>query len=166
MAKRLAEARDEHNVAPQDVEEVTVTIHPQYLDVCNIWEPATGLEAKFSYRLTTALCLYGYKTASLDTYTDEICREPALVALRNRVKVATDDSMTSTAARVDVTAGNGNTTSIDHDIATPLPLEKRQARVMEKAKTLIGAQADNVHSKVAMMETSNKPFKLTDFLND
>ena len=109
----LAEARDEHNVAPQDVAEVTVTIHPQYLDVCNIWEPATGLEAKFSYRLTTALCLYGYKTASLDTYTDEICREPALVALRNRVKVATDDSMTSTAARVDVTAGNGNTTSID-----------------------------------------------------
>ena len=32
-------------------EAVTLTVHPRFLRVCNIEQPATGLEAKFSFRL-------------------------------------------------------------------------------------------------------------------
>ncbi len=47
----LIEAREGHCLKPKDVQAVTLTVHPSYLSVCNIEQPLTGLEAKFSYRL-------------------------------------------------------------------------------------------------------------------
>ncbi len=46
--------------------------------------------AKFSYRLTSAMALAGRDTGALDAFTDEACAEPALMALRDRVRVEAD----------------------------------------------------------------------------
>lgn len=43
-----------HKIEPSNVTGIEITVHPRWLSVCNIEKPETGLEAKFSYRLTAA----------------------------------------------------------------------------------------------------------------
>ncbi len=122
---------------PQAVEVVEITTHPRWLSVCNIAKPRTGLEAKFSYRLTAAMALAGRDTAALATFSDAACADPDLLRLRDRVIVATDDSLPETAARVRVGSG-GRTHEAAHDLNAPMTLDTRRDRLLAKAAALVG----------------------------
>lgn len=50
--------------------------------MCNIAEPRSGLEAKFSLRFNAALALHGENTADIATYGDAIVLRPELEAIR------------------------------------------------------------------------------------
>jgi 2-methylcitrate dehydratase PrpD len=123
--------------APERITDVTVSTHPRWLTVCNLSAPSTGLEAKFSYRMVCALALLGYDTAALDTYSDALCADPQVVALRHRVTVRSDVGLSETEARVTVTAGD--TLEGHFDLDAPLSLEDRTARLRAKAAALLGS---------------------------
>jgi len=72
---------------PDDVDSVILNVDKGHFSVCNIQEPKTGLEAKFSLRFTAAMILHGIDTANITGYTDELTRDPALVATRDKVSV-------------------------------------------------------------------------------
>jgi 2-methylcitrate dehydratase PrpD len=92
-----------HRIAPDDVRDVELTVNEGHFGVCNIQEPRTGLEAKFSLRFTAAMALSGRDTSGIETYTDALAREPALVALRDKVRVvAWPTAKAETRARVRV----------------------------------------------------------------
>src|SRR6266849_2069867 len=78
-ARRL---REEHGLDPQAIESVVVTVAPSLLGVCNIADPRTGLEGKFSLRATTALALLGEDTGAVATYSDAKMSAPSVVRLR------------------------------------------------------------------------------------
>lgn len=137
----LHAARREHMLTAEDVEAVELTVNPRWLKVCNIMEPQTGLEAKFSYRLTAAMALSGRDTGALSTYSDEICREPAMTALRDRVTVSTDDRLTDTATHVVIRTASGSTIEVSHELQRPMPYGQREAKVRSKAASLLGSQA-------------------------
>lgn len=133
-AARTIRARD--RVSGDRVESVEVTVAPALLGVCNIQEPATGLEGKFSLRATTALALLGSDTAELATYSDTTMRDPALVRLRDRIRIVTDPALGTTRARVSVAAAGGRFTA-DADTGTPAPdLSAQRARLREKFDAL------------------------------
>ena len=71
---------------------------PGVLDVCNIPEPRTGLEGKFSLRATAAMGLLGDDTGAISTYTDERVKRPELVRLRDRVSVVADGGLENAVA--------------------------------------------------------------------
>lgn len=77
-----------------------VHTHPRWLAVCNQPSPATGLAAKFSFRMTAAMALAGVETAALDSYTAETCARPDLVALRDRIEVHGDAALSDTEVRI------------------------------------------------------------------
>ena len=79
---------ERHDLKPEDIAEVDIRVDKGHLKVCNIPEPNTGLEAKFSLRLTAAMALSGVNTASIDVFTDELAGDGELNALRDRVSVA------------------------------------------------------------------------------
>jgi 2-methylcitrate dehydratase PrpD len=101
-ARRL---REEHALDPRAIESVVVTVAPSLLGVCNIAEPRTGLEGKFSLRATTALALLGEDTGAVTTYSDAKMGDAPLVRLRDRVRVEVDRALSPTRARVAVLAG-------------------------------------------------------------
>ena len=68
-----------------DVRDVEISVNEGHFGVCNIQAPTTGLEAKFSLRFTAAMALSGRDTSGIDTYTDALTHDPALVALRDQV---------------------------------------------------------------------------------
>ncbi|MCC6006475.1 MAG: MmgE/PrpD family protein [Rhodobacteraceae bacterium] len=124
--------------APDQVEGVEVAVHPRWRDVCDIAQPRTGLEAKFSYRLTAAMALAGRETAALSTFSQAACTDPALMALAERVEVRGDASLPDTVARVRLRLRGGAAHEAAHDLAAPMPLEARAARVRRKAAALLG----------------------------
>lgn len=139
MLEALAVLRPDSGPAPlSTVERVTVTVHPRWHAVCDIPAPRTGLEAKFSYRLTAAMALAGRETASLATFSEAACRDAELTALAARVEVAGDAALPDTAARVVLHLAGGRQARAAHDLATPLPLAARQARLRGKAGALLG----------------------------
>jgi hypothetical protein len=113
-------------------------VHPRWLGVCNITAPTTGLEAKFSFRLTAAMALAGVDTSALATFSDESCTNPALLALRDRVSVQTESGMSDTAAKVRITPRSGETICAEHDLVAPMPRSERETRVRNKAAALLG----------------------------
>jgi 2-methylcitrate dehydratase PrpD len=72
---------------PNDIEDIEVRVDSGHLKVCNIQEPTTGLEAKFSLRLTVAMAVNDYDTASIRAFDDTLTRDPAIVRFRDKVRV-------------------------------------------------------------------------------
>lgn len=126
-------------VAPDAIADVVISTHPRWLSVCNVAAPRTGLEAKFSYRLTAAMALAGYDTGALSSFSDDLCADPVLVALRDKVRVETDEALPETAAKVVVRLTDGTGHAVAHDLDAPMPLNERQVKLRAKAVGLLGA---------------------------
>lgn len=137
----LTALRDEHRLGSEDIESVRISVNPKWLDVCNIRSPQTGLEAKFSYRLTAAMVLCGLDTASLDSYSEGVCRQPELIAVRDKVVVMPDSGKPDTQADVVVSMRSGRQFGHSHDLEEPVTLSARTARIREKGRTLLGDAA-------------------------
>ena len=77
--------RTRHALAPERIARVEVRVDPSLLAVCNVAEPRTGLEGKFSLRATTAMALLGDDTADPATFTAARMSDPRLVRLRDAI---------------------------------------------------------------------------------
>ena len=115
-------------------------MHPRWLRVCNIARPETGLQAKFSYRLTAAMALSGWNTAALESFSDAACRNPILSRLAGKIEVRTRPGLPETAAEVTVRTP-GRTVSEYHDLDAPMSMARRASRLAAKAQSLLGAEA-------------------------
>jgi 2-methylcitrate dehydratase PrpD len=129
--------REEHGIDPEKVESVEVQVSPALLSVCNIQEPTTGLEGKFSLRATTALALLGADTGALSTYSDRQMSDPGLIALRDRVRVTPTEGMSPTGARVKLEVSSRRLEG-EADTGTPAAdLALQRARLTRKFASLV-----------------------------
>jgi 2-methylcitrate dehydratase PrpD len=107
--------------------------------VCNIANPRTGLEAKFSLRLTTAMALCGRDTADLAMYSEATAADPTLIAVRNHVRVELADGWPLMQTEVSVTLRGGRVLRRLGDTGVPSTDYARQAeRLKEKFVRLTG----------------------------
>ncbi|MGH3319556.1 MAG: MmgE/PrpD family protein [Streptosporangiaceae bacterium] len=103
---------------PAEVERIVLTVSPGHLTVCNIARPRTGLEGKFSLRLTTALALATGATGESE-FTDEKVTDPRLAALCARTEVVVDESMPRYAGAVTLFTRDGRTLRAEADSGSP-----------------------------------------------
>jgi 2-methylcitrate dehydratase PrpD len=82
---------DSNQFRPGDITGIDVHVDKGHLRVCNILEPRTGLEAKFSLRLTTAMAVNDAPTASIERFDDALTRNPDIVRVRDLVSVHAHD---------------------------------------------------------------------------
>jgi 2-methylcitrate dehydratase PrpD len=127
--------RIEEKLTPEVIESVTVKVPPGHLGVCNIQAPATGLECKFSLRMTTALALAGEDTFQEALFSDATARRPDLVALRERVEI--DPTQQGRGSVVSVRLKDGRTLSRTGDVSQPLrDLAAQQEKLERKFRHL------------------------------
>ena len=157
------EAARELDIAAPEIAEITVTIHPRWMDVCNQPAPTTGLGAKFSYRTVLAMRALGYDTARLDSYSDAICADPRLVALRERITVQAGEDVGETEAVLEVLRRDGSRGTARFDLQRPLSLATREDRVRAKAVTLIGAE--RVEQAWEMLRTGGRAHEFAALLH-
>jgi 2-methylcitrate dehydratase PrpD len=126
------------NIPADRIDSIQITTHPRWMSVCNQPSPTTGLGAKFSYGTVMAMHFLGHDTARLDSYSDALCADPALKALRQRVQVNDDPRIAETATILSVKMIDSNMLQAKHDLDEPMPIATRKAKIMAKATSLLG----------------------------
>jgi len=123
--------------APEAVERVEVFVRPANFEICNIVQPASGLEAKFSLTQTAAMALMQINTGNFHSFNDDVCANPATTALREKTLVIADDAMKSAQARVQITLHQSRRGSKRfeqfHDASIPATdLDDQEQRLVDK----------------------------------
>ncbi|MBL4719565.1 MAG: MmgE/PrpD family protein [Alphaproteobacteria bacterium] len=147
-----------HNIDPANVAEVEIGVRDTLLKMCNIQEPVTGLEGKFSLRFTTAMALLGENTGLIANYNVAKVQDAEIVELRDRIKVVNNQDMGKAGAAMKISMKDGSVHQISIDVETPEPDLKRQwSRLSDKFRDMAGpviggAKADRVVDMVAGLE--------------
>ena len=147
------EAAAEIEAPAEDIAAIRVSTHPRWLSVCNQAAPETGLGAKFSYATVLAMHFLGHDTARLDSFSAAICADPKQQALRDKVTVTGDETLSEMQARLEVDLKSGETHKAFHDLDAPLPLGERAQKIAAKARALLGApRYDQIRNLVDRQE--------------
>ncbi|WP_428486455.1 MmgE/PrpD family protein [Rhodopila sp.] len=123
--------REQHGVAPDRVQRITLRLEESSDRICNIPTPRTGLEAKFSLRLTTAMGLAGVDTSRLSTYSEEVAADPVLVGLRDKVELDFRAGISTTFSEIDLLLTDGARFTAAHDSGVPAVDVAQQGRRLE-----------------------------------
>ncbi len=151
--------REQHALQPDQVESIRLTVPPGNLAMCNIQEPTTALEGKFSLRFTAALAASGAETTEA-AFTDEAVRRPDLVALRDRVEVVAASERRGAGTDVSITTTDGRRLERHVNLETPAADLDRQwlrleAKFLSLAEPVIGkGQALQLRDAIAAIETA------------
>lgn len=152
----------QHGVTPAAIEEIELGVPHSSLGVCNITEPVTGLEAKFSLKTVAAMTLLGDATGDIDAYAVERVTRPEVKRLAARIVVAGRDDLDggeavaiaaltdgrkvterydSYTAKVDLVAQRGALGRKFHGLVTPILGAGRTAQLEEAVFALDRAKS-------------------------
>ena len=161
------ELRRTAGFAAAAVRSVALTVEHGAARVCNIEAPRSGLEAKFSLRLTTAMALAGLNTASLATYSAANAGDRALQQLRDKVSVEFARDWPHTLAELQVTLADGSVLKTRHDSGVPAADlaaqgSRLEAKFMALAAPVLGeAQAMRLKAAVDRLDDLDSVTELT-----
>jgi 2-methylcitrate dehydratase PrpD len=103
--------RDAHRLRAEDIERITLKVHPLVLELTGKTAPRSGLEGKFSvYHACAAAIVFGQAAES--EFSNEIVAWPDVVALRQRVTAEVDPALEEDAADVTIFCRDGRTLNI------------------------------------------------------
>jgi 2-methylcitrate dehydratase PrpD len=128
-ARRL---REQHGLTPDRIARIRLRLDETCDRICNIAAPRTGLEAKFSLRLTTAMALAGVDTGGLGSYSEATAADPTLIALRDKVEFDFAPGRSSTVAEMEIELTDGRRVAARHDAGVPTTDIDEQGRRLEE----------------------------------
>ena len=129
--------REQHGLTPGDIAQIRLRLDETCDRVCNIPAPTTGLEAKFSLRLTTAMALAGVDTGGLGSYSEETAADPTLIALRDKVEFDFQNGRPNTIADLELVLTDGRSVSTSYDSGVPASdIQEQGRRLAEKFTSL------------------------------
>lgn len=144
---------------PALVEKIEIAVPQNAIGMCDIAEPKSGLEAKFSLAHNVSLGLLDKADGSLELYMDDSFEVPGVADLRKKVVVEGRDDIEKFYAEVTVTQKDGKVLRQDFDIGQPMrDLGEQEAKLAKKFRALAGplvgdAEADALVAAIAGLET-------------
>ena len=157
----LDELKTKNNFNPDSIEKISIQTQPSWLQVCNIDSPKTGLEAKFSYRLTAAMSLHGVDTGRLDSYNEKICFDEKIVKTRDKVEVIPNDQMTNTEALIELKDGS-EIYKNSHDLNNKIENELLEKKILTKSSSLL---SDKLSNEIFNVLNSPEKYQAKDITN-
>ena len=130
-------------------------MNPRWLRVCDIKQPRTGLEVKFSYAWLAGMAMNGISTADPETYTDTLCSNELLQSFAGKVVVEGSDSTLDTEARIALELVSGSKVSNQHDLMSDIDDSLLARRLFDKASAVIGDRAQPLWD--LLFEGENQP---------
>ncbi len=131
--------------------------------MCNIQEPKTGLESKFSYKLTAAMSIYGKDTADLGTYNDDICFDEKINNVRDKVRVIPNDKLTNTQSSISIKDGNRDIKN-KHDLSDKIDQNILENKIVNKSESLLSKNKSHEISTILNSPSESKVSSLIDCL--
>jgi 2-methylcitrate dehydratase PrpD len=124
--------REQHGLTPDRIARIRLALDETCDRICNIAAPRTGLEAKFSLRLTTAMALAGLDTGGLAAYSEATAADPTLIALRDKVEFDFSPGRSNTVAEMEIELTDGTRVAARHDAGVPTTDVDEQGRRIEE----------------------------------
>jgi 2-methylcitrate dehydratase PrpD len=153
----LVTLRNRDNIDPAAVSEVALRVNPLTLSITGVVEPSSGLQSKFSTLHSAAVALLD-GVAGTAQYTDARAADPAVAALRRKVKATADATLRKDEAYATVVAeGERHEIHIAHASGTadnPMSDGQIEAKFLANATPVIGA--DNARRAVERIRTLEK----------
>lgn len=111
--------RNEYGLRADDIESVALKVHPLVLELTGKKTPRVGLEGKFSVYHSAAVAII-HGAAGEAQYSDACVRDPAVIALRDRVTATEDRSLHEDQVRIAVKLRDGRTLEkfVEHAIGS------------------------------------------------
>jgi len=169
----INEMREEFAFTAEEVLCVHAHIPRQHFDVCNIEQPRTGLEMKFSIRQVMAMALAGLDTGDTDLYNSKTAEQDNLIALREKIQLHPEDFDSRHAAEVVIQLHGGHTYKKWKDVSVPADDPREQwgrltGKFLRLAEPVVGLtrarqaislignleQADNIHPLLELLCTT------------
>ena len=149
--------RNREAIDPAAVSEIALRVHPLVLSITGVVEPSTGLQSKFSTVHSAAVALID-GAAGVVQYSDAKAADPAVAALRRKVKAVADDTLRKDEAYAAITAGGRrHDIHIAHASGTadnPMSDAAIEAKFMANAVPVIGRErAERARDLVRALET-------------
>lgn len=148
MIEALHDAKRSNDFSIDDVRQLNVLIHQKWLRVCNIQQPRTGLELKFSYSYLAGMVINNLSCADPAIYSDKLCENNVLQNFADKVMVKSDDAISDTAASITLNFSNGSQINHTHDLMDPIDDAHLTQRLREKAQAVIGDKSEALWSRV------------------
>jgi 2-methylcitrate dehydratase PrpD len=144
-------------IDPAAVSEIALRVHPLVLSITGVVEPSTGLQSKFSLVHSAAVALID-GAAGVAQYSDAKAADPAVAALRRKVRAVADDTLRKDEAHATITAGGRHhAIHIAHASGTadnPMSDAAIEAKFMANATPVIGRErAERARDFVQSLET-------------
>jgi 2-methylcitrate dehydratase PrpD len=133
--------RNEHKLAAEDIESVSLEVHPLVLELTGKKTPQTGLEAKFSvYHSAAVAVIHG--AGGEAQYSDAVVRDPRVIALRDKVAAAVQQGIHEDQVRIAIKLKNGKTVEkyIEHavgSLARPMSDADLEAKFRGQAEGIL-----------------------------
>jgi 2-methylcitrate dehydratase PrpD len=125
------EIRLKSNFPPERVKKILLRLDEGADRVCNIPNPTSGLEAKFSLRQTVAMALTGVDTANLDSYNEAVTQDPRIKALRDKMTIEFKPGWAKSVSEMAIQLDDGTLVEATHDSGIPWPDLGKQRQALE-----------------------------------
>ena len=111
--------RNEHKLKADDIESISLKVHPLVLELTGKKAPRVGLEGKFSVYHSCAVAII-HGAAGEAQYSDEVVRDPGVIALRDRVTATVDRAMHEDQVQVSIKLKSGKTLEryVEHTVGS------------------------------------------------
>ena len=123
-----------------DIKKITkikIETNSSWLKVCNIPRPSTGLEAKFSYALTSSMILNGINMSKPNSYNQKICKDNAITKIRDKVIVVGNNNIPKSKSIVTIHQNNEKITK-SFDLSDSIKPNVLYEKILKKSEALLG----------------------------
>ena len=118
--ENLLKLKREHGIRPADIKRIELNVPRPHLAVCNILQPKTGLEMKFSLKATAAMTLLGDDTHAILAYNGKRAADAELTGLAARVEVNGKDELKAGLSISTIELNDGRRLTAQCDTYEPL----------------------------------------------
>jgi 2-methylcitrate dehydratase PrpD len=130
--------RAQHGIGLDDLKELKLFMPATHKLVCDIPDPQSGLEIKFSIRHLAIMALDGANTAALDMYTDENARDAKYADGRAKITVVEKQLSGKHAGAVSIETTDGRTMVGEVDVGKPATdVDAQWQKLEHKARTIM-----------------------------
>ena len=120
----------------EDIESVVVGLQPALHSVCDIADPTTGLEVKFSIRHLVAMAILGRVTRDPALFTQSLAQDADIRGLRARTTVVSLETANRMLSSVTILSG-GRSFERTIDVSTPSEdLDQQEIDLVSKFNSL------------------------------
>lgn len=152
MIEALLAAKSRLGLDISQIAGLELQTSPRWLKVCDIKQPRSGLEVKFSYAWLAGMVMAGVSTASDAAYSDALAGDAALAAFARLVTVTGNGDVGDMQAKGQLVLKDGRVVDFTHDLDAPIPAATLEAALRAKAKGLLGHRGERLWAAVAGLE--------------